>query len=91
MNFSRNSYIYIYLSREQINVDTWNRQKQLWRELILNYMRHHRLFRLDLDEIYQMQPFYHAQIKRRLHRETCMKIIADLVMTRKYCYDRDVR
>jgi ESCRT-II complex subunit VPS25 len=48
--------------------ETQQKQKELWRSLILSYCRHHRLFQINVDDAAAQQtpPFANPAIKRTL-------------------------
>jgi len=55
---------------KQPNRDTDSRRVQLWKDLILGYCAHHRLFSLNVREALASSPlFYNEKISRRLRPE----------------------
>lgn len=46
-----NAILWVQLDRKQPNKDTWEKQRQMWIDLILSYAKHHRLFSVDVDEM----------------------------------------
>lgn len=45
----------------QLHEETWIRQRNIWKDIILNYYQTNNLFELDIDNI-QMEPFYNSEI-----------------------------
>ena len=50
--------------RRQVNAESWARQAQLWGEMVLAYCRHHRIYRLDLNEHLSSPLFKNDKIGR---------------------------
>lgn len=60
-------------------LDTQEKQKELWRELILKYCRFHKVFVLCCDTEDELPLFNNKQINRRLTREAKEVFLGDLV------------
>ncbi|KAL2914646.1 hypothetical protein HK105_205785 [Polyrhizophydium stewartii] len=69
---------------QQPTADTWNKQRQLWCELVLAHSQHHRVFIIDADEVVgKAAPFHNPAIRRSLPRETVVLVLEHLVSALK--------
>ncbi|KAL1929125.1 hypothetical protein VTP01DRAFT_2184 [Rhizomucor pusillus] len=61
---------------------TWQSQQKQWRDLILSYCQHHRIYRLHLQQVTAPGSgsplFENTRIKRRLSFETLQEIIDEM-------------
>jgi ESCRT-II complex subunit VPS25 len=64
---------------KQPNQDTWNKQQELWMELILSFCRSKRLYVLPVDN--QIEPFSNPKISSRFLSENL-----DL-----FCFSRTIK
>ncbi|RUP36178.1 putative vacuolar protein-sorting-associated protein [Jimgerdemannia flammicorona] len=69
-----------HFRRAQPTLSTWQNQSSLWASIILAYYRHHRLYRLELNETVGSgsELFENPRIKRRLPLEALQVIIDDM-------------
>lgn len=59
--------------------ETQGKQRQLWRELILSYCRHHRIYIVSSDENFKFEPFHNERINRKLNGQARQIFLDDLV------------
>ena len=69
----------------QPNPTSRSEQLGLWRELILSYCAHHRIFYLDLSPTLPL--FNNARISRKLNQESIRQVVADLVANRQAVWE----
>ncbi|KAL4524898.1 hypothetical protein Ndes2526B_g07084 [Nannochloris sp. 'desiccata'] len=60
--------------------ESQEKQKELWRGLILSYCRHYRIFQINVDDAAAQQtlPFANPAIKRHLNRDAKLVFLEDL-------------
>jgi ESCRT-II complex subunit VPS25 len=63
----------------QEHEETWARQQALWSDIILAYVRHHRIVELDVDEQLSSALFANAKIQRRAGPELARLLVDYLV------------
>ncbi|XP_076810130.1 vacuolar protein-sorting-associated protein 25-like [Clavelina lepadiformis] len=59
----------------QCNADTKAKQIETWCELLLAYCRHHKLFRLQINDMLISPLFYNQKINRKFSAENVLEIL----------------
>lgn len=65
----------------QPNLDTRSKQIDAWRNLLLSYYKHHKLYRLDITEAQSDALFSNASINRKLSVEGILLVLTSLEKT----------
>jgi ESCRT-II complex subunit VPS25 len=77
-HFRVSAIFYVFLLiRKQINVDTWNKQKLLWTEIILKHAQHNNKYTYFVDT--SIDPFLNRKINRKLDPSTLQEIFDEMV------------